>query len=311
MAFAKLDCNIVDSSLWGDRDARDIFITALCKAEPHELREEHPALKTRETLESGFVVPPGWYGFVPAAGPGLVRAAGIDMENGIEALERLASPDPDSRDPAYDGRRLVRVNGGYIVLNFNKYREKDHTAAERSRRYRERRKASRVTRDATQRNVTVTEAEAEAEEDKIADPDGVSTRRVRKTSAGAARSNRVGSANSHRSVSAVGREYRAALWSRLQAVALQRPGEPNDGRDPPEYVEWWRGNSRTVVDLGGIDVLEAAVKYAEDCRDPAVRTAKDLGKLARPSAFIASKLQSFLEPLGKSLSPPPRRAAKC
>ena len=59
------------------------------------------------------------------------------------ALKRLGSPEPESRSQEFDGRRLVRVNGGYIALNFTKYREKDHTATERSQRYRDKKKRAR------------------------------------------------------------------------------------------------------------------------------------------------------------------------
>jgi hypothetical protein len=62
----------------------------------------------------------------------------MDMEEGLSALERLGSQDKESRSHAFEGRRLVRVDGGYIVLNFQVYRERDHTSADRSRRYRER-----------------------------------------------------------------------------------------------------------------------------------------------------------------------------
>ena len=39
MAFVKLDCGMIDSTLWIDREAREIFITALLMAQPMEIRE--------------------------------------------------------------------------------------------------------------------------------------------------------------------------------------------------------------------------------------------------------------------------------
>jgi len=63
-----------------------------------------------------------------------------DIQHGLDALEKLGEPEQSSRTPDFDGRRLVRVDGGYIVLNFGKYRERDYTAAKRQRRYRERHK---------------------------------------------------------------------------------------------------------------------------------------------------------------------------
>jgi hypothetical protein len=136
MAFVKLDCGILDSTLWADRDAKDLFITALLMAAPHELVEPMEQIRVRSLEKTGFVIPPGWYGMVRAAGQGIVRRHGMEMEAGLAALERLGAPEPDSRTPDFEGRRLARVDGGYIVLNFKKYRDKDHTSAERSRRYR-------------------------------------------------------------------------------------------------------------------------------------------------------------------------------
>ena len=83
---------------------------------------------------------------VEAAGGGIVRRAGRERETGLAALERLGSPEADSRTPDYDGRRLVRIDGGYVALNYAKYREKDHTSSERSKRYREKKFKKRAGR---------------------------------------------------------------------------------------------------------------------------------------------------------------------
>jgi hypothetical protein len=142
MAFVKLDCRILDSTLWPDRDARELFITALLMARPCVLNKEMYQLKTRELVTTGFVVPPGRYGMVDASSSGIIRRAGLELEPGLSALERLGDPEQLTTSATFDGRRLVRVDGGYVVLNFAKYRDKDHTAAERSKRYRERRGVS-------------------------------------------------------------------------------------------------------------------------------------------------------------------------
>lgn len=140
MAFVKLDCGILNSTLWVEREARDIFITALLMAIPYELKTPMAQLKIGELAETGFVVPVGWYGFVQAAGPGIVRMAMSEPEPGMRALARLGSVDVESRSSDFEGRRLVRVDGGFIVLNFMKYRDKDNTTAVRSARYRARQK---------------------------------------------------------------------------------------------------------------------------------------------------------------------------
>lgn len=143
MPFVKLDCGMLDSTIWVDREARELFITALLMAEPKELKEAMVQLEVRTLKETGFIVPPGWYGFVASSGAGIVRRAGMEEAAGMAALERLGSPEYESRTPDFEGRRLVRVAGGYVALNYNRYREKDHTSAERSKRYREKKAKTR------------------------------------------------------------------------------------------------------------------------------------------------------------------------
>lgn len=164
MPFVKLDQGILDSTLWVDRDSREVFITSLLLAEPRELRNPTPQIEVRSLSMTGFVVPPGWYGMVNAAGVGIIRRALVDTEAVLAALERLCAPDPESRSADFDGRRLARVDGGYVVLNYIKYRERDYTGAERAQRYRERRRlltASR--RDSTPSRRDITQAEVEVE----------------------------------------------------------------------------------------------------------------------------------------------------
>jgi hypothetical protein len=168
MPFVKLDCGLLDSTLWFEREAREVFITALLMAEPFEVREELEAFNIRELTTSGFVVPPGWYGFVSAAGPGIVNRAQLDLETGLSGLEKLSEPDPGSRTPDFEGRRMVRVNGGFIILNYQKYRERDYTNAERQARWRARQKdknngVTSHSNTVMSRCVTQAEVEAEAE----------------------------------------------------------------------------------------------------------------------------------------------------
>ena len=157
MPFVKLDCGILDSTLWPDRPAREVFLTALLMAEPFELHEPAPQLAVSNLDETGWIVPAGWYGFVRAAGTGIVRRAELSREDGLLALERLGAPEPDSRSAAYEGRRLVRINGGFLVLNFMHYRERDYTTAERSARYRAKQKRDTSSR-ARRANRTSTHA---------------------------------------------------------------------------------------------------------------------------------------------------------
>lgn len=136
MPFVKLDTRILQSTLWFERDARELFITALLMAEPRELQEVTPQLKVDSLDHTGFNVPPGWYGFIPAAGIGIIRQAAMERGPGMKALAVLGEPDIESRSKDFEGRRLVRVDGGFVVLNFIKFRDRDTTTADRSRRYR-------------------------------------------------------------------------------------------------------------------------------------------------------------------------------
>jgi hypothetical protein len=138
MGFVKLDCGILDSTLWVDREAREVFITGLLMAEPYELMKEEAQIEVGAIKETGFKVPLGWYGRVNGSGPGIVRRSGLEQEVGMAALVRLGEPDRESRSSEYEGRRMVRVDGGYLILNYIKYRERDLTSAERSKRWRER-----------------------------------------------------------------------------------------------------------------------------------------------------------------------------
>ena len=176
MAFVKLDTGILDSTLWIERDQREVFITALLMAEPREFSEPIRQIEIGELEYTDFEAPPGWYGFVPAASFGIINRAGVEKDAGLEALRKLGSPEIESRSKEHEGRRMIRMNGGFIILNYMKYRDKDHTAALRQARLRARKKAlevtrdvSDVTRDATLQGCDVTQAEGR-EQMQIAEP---------------------------------------------------------------------------------------------------------------------------------------------
>lgn len=173
MAFVKLDTGILDSTLWLERDVREVFITALLMAMPKEFKIEQPQIEVNSLKHTGFEAPAGWYGFVEASGPGIVNRALVERHAGLKALTRLGETESESRSHEFGGRRMIRVDGGYLILNYMKYRDRDHTAAERQRRLREREKQKKmqvgvtrnvdtVTRDS---NVTSRIAESDAESD--------------------------------------------------------------------------------------------------------------------------------------------------
>lgn len=99
--FVKLYATILDSSLWWSEDAatRLVWITLLVAAD-------------HEGIYRGTI-------------PALAGRARVTLEEARLAVHRLHQPDPDSRTPDNDGRRVETVPGvGFRLLNYSKYREK-------------------------------------------------------------------------------------------------------------------------------------------------------------------------------------------
>jgi hypothetical protein len=119
-SFVKVYGSILTSSIWmEDAPTRITWLTLLVMADEH--------------------------GFVEASSMGIAHHARVTPEQCRTALDLFQKPDPDSKDPANNGRRIVRVDGGFIILNHQKYRERRSNAqkqtAERVRKWREKRDA--------------------------------------------------------------------------------------------------------------------------------------------------------------------------
>lgn len=98
MGYSKLFSEIITSSIWSEDDkTRIVWITML-------------ALKDKD-------------GFVPAALPGLANAARVTVDECATAISKLEAPDKYSRTSENEGRRISKVDGGWIVLNHHKYRD--------------------------------------------------------------------------------------------------------------------------------------------------------------------------------------------
>jgi len=74
-------------------------------------------------------------GRVWASVPGLANRARVAVEDTRAALITLLAPDPDSRTTDHDGRRIEPMDGGWMLLNYLKYREMrdEDTRAEQNR----------------------------------------------------------------------------------------------------------------------------------------------------------------------------------
>lgn len=113
--WTKLQSSIVHSTIWREPNhVRIVWITilALCDSK----------------------------GMVEGSVPGLADVSRVTLYECIDALNTLTSPDEWSRDPDNDGRRLTAVKGGWVVVNYGKYR--DPTSTDRVRGHRERKKTS-------------------------------------------------------------------------------------------------------------------------------------------------------------------------
>ena len=120
MPFVKLDCKILDKSIWRESaETKVVWITLLAMAD----------------LD----------GLVEASIMGVSDRAKVSLDETEKAIEKFLAPDPYSTNPANNGRRIERVVGGFNILNYETYRQKDHTAAARMRKHRETLRVTGVT----------------------------------------------------------------------------------------------------------------------------------------------------------------------
>jgi hypothetical protein len=113
------------------------------------------------------------YGRVEASIPGIAHQARVPTEATRKAISVLESPDPDSRTPNHEGRRVEKTDGGWQILNYVKYREARNADERREylrkkqQEFRAKKKVSTNTSTAVnkrqQRKPRSTQAEAEAE----------------------------------------------------------------------------------------------------------------------------------------------------
>lgn len=97
LTFTKLFSSITESTIWMEPHAtRLVWITMLAMTDAN--------------------------GFVFGSVPGLAHRARVTVEECREALRTLLEPDPDSRTPDHEGRRVAVIDGGWQLLNHAKYR---------------------------------------------------------------------------------------------------------------------------------------------------------------------------------------------
>ena len=97
--YTKLFSSILASTIWREDDkTRIVWITLLAMSDRH--------------------------GIIEGSIPGLADFAHVSIAECEIALARLMAPDEYSRSPDADGRRIERVDGGWRLINHEKYRLK-------------------------------------------------------------------------------------------------------------------------------------------------------------------------------------------
>lgn len=83
-------------------------------------------------------------GEVEGSIPGFASLCRISNEEMEKALGRLMAPDPFSRTKKLDGRRLIEIDGGWLIVTYPEHRarlqEKDGSKAKAMRESRDRKK---------------------------------------------------------------------------------------------------------------------------------------------------------------------------
>lgn len=132
---------ILDSSVWGEPLAvRVVWIAMLAMADKN--------------------------GVVAASSDGIARRANVPLKATEKALAVLESPDPRSKSPDYDGRRIERIDGGWKILNYERYRDKRSDKQVKDANRQKRHRDGNVTeRDVTPSHTTSQRVAAEAEAD--------------------------------------------------------------------------------------------------------------------------------------------------
>jgi len=108
MGFTKLDESILQSSIMAAKPKTfKVWIALLAACESDGIARVSPTF--------------------------LARVCYLGMKEVEQALEELSSPDPLSRTIEKDGRRIERVDGGFHIINYQKYREKGISEAYREK----------------------------------------------------------------------------------------------------------------------------------------------------------------------------------
>jgi len=139
MGFVKLDDQLGDSSLMAcPSDTFKVFVYILSRCGPDGISRTSPT--------------------------GISAHCFLSLDVVRRAIETLESPDPDSRSKVDEGRRIKDVDGGFLVVNYLKYRERGYSMKDSARRMREKRDRDRKREKAEEKRTKAEEKKAKAEE---------------------------------------------------------------------------------------------------------------------------------------------------
>ena len=97
MPYIKLFQSILTSTIWNEsNEDRIVWITLMALADKH--------------------------GEIQGSIPGIARMANVDIDKCRSAFDKFLSEDPDSRSKTAGGRRLEVIDGGWALINHQKYR---------------------------------------------------------------------------------------------------------------------------------------------------------------------------------------------
>jgi len=140
--FTKLFNSIITSSIWSEDDkVRLMWITMLASTDAN--------------------------GYVTGSIPGMAAIARMSLQEAEQSIAALCSPDPYSRSKELEGRRLIEADGGWLIVNYGKYRQRRDPEKRREQnreaKRRQREKKSGCQQDVSQCQPKSAQAEAEAE----------------------------------------------------------------------------------------------------------------------------------------------------
>lgn len=133
-SYTKLHNSLLASTIWREDDkTRIVWITLLVMTDRH--------------------------GLIEASVPGIADLARVSVPDARAAIAKLQAPDADSRTRDHEGRRIEAVDGGWRIVNYEKYRHKlsaedrleSKRQAEQARRDRQRAASTTETAGAVRR----------------------------------------------------------------------------------------------------------------------------------------------------------------